>query len=218
MSPLRLRENVFMAKADGLLIFLDLGGDRYFALNSGLSSRLHAAIEANGEGADEDIVRRLRDAGAIAEPQAGGRLFAPTQTQAPRRELESGAAGWAGALWGAACRWAAERALHRQPLAEIVWRRGQERLRAIGRGADDHELIHAACAFAAARGLRGAREACLKEALALLYYLGRGGGAADWVFAVKGAPFAAHCWIQLGDLVLNDSLENVSAYTPIMVA
>jgi hypothetical protein len=83
---------------------------------------------------------------------------------------------------------------------------------------DDHELIYAACAFAAARGLRGAREACLKEALALLYYLGRAGCAADWVFAVKGAPFAAHCWVQLGDIVLNDSLENVRAYTPIMVA
>ena len=47
---------------------------------------------------------------------------------------------------------------------------------------------------------------------------GTGGGGADWVFAVKGAPFAAHCWIQLGDIVLNDSVENVRAYTPIMVA
>jgi len=68
MSPLRLRENVFMARADGVLIFLDLAGDRYFALNSELSARLQSAIEANGEGADEDIVRRLRD--WLSEPAA----------------------------------------------------------------------------------------------------------------------------------------------------
>ena len=218
MSRLRLRENVFMARADGLLIFLDLGGDRYFALNSELSSRLQSTIDGNGEGADEDIVRRLRQARAIAEPQAGGRVFVPTQIQAPRRELESARGGCLGALSAAACRWRAERALHCLHLADIVKRRRQERMRGIGQAANEQELIQAASVFAAARALRGARDACLKEALALLYYLGRPGRAADWVFAVKGAPFAAHCWIQLGDTVLNDKIENVRAYTPIMVA
>ena len=218
MPRLRLREDVFMARADGLLIFLDLGGDRYFALNSELSSRLQSTIDANGEGADEDIARRLRQARAIAEPQTGGRVFAPTQTQVPFREVDRGRAGCLGAVSAAACGWRAERALSRLHLADVVCRRRQERLHGIGQAADERGLIQAASVFAAARALRGARDACLNEALASLYYLGRRGSAADWVFAVKGAPFAAHCWIQLGDIVLNDSVENVRAYTPIMVA
>lgn len=218
MSRLRLREDVFMAQADGLMIFLDLGGDRYFALSSEVSARLRSVIDANGEGAEEDIVRRLRQARAIAGPQHVGRRFAPTQTHEPRREVEIGRCGRLAAMAAAACRWRAERVLRRRHLADIIRRRNQERLGAIEQEPDQEAIVKAACAFAAARALRGARNACLKEALALLYYLGPRARAADWVFAVKGAPFAAHCWIQLGDIVLNDSVENVCAYTPIMVA
>jgi hypothetical protein len=34
---------------------------------------------------------------------------------------------------------------------------------------------------------------------------------------VKASPFGAHCWLQEGDLILNDSVERVGAYTPIMI-
>jgi len=30
-------------------------------------------------------------------------------------------------------------------------------------------------------------------------------------------PFAAHCWVQYGDIVFNDRVEEVGGYTPIMV-
>jgi hypothetical protein len=36
------------------------------------------------------------------------------------------------------------------------------------------------------------------------------------VFGVREAPFTAHCWVQDGAVVLNDHLENVDLYTPIM--
>jgi hypothetical protein len=34
---------------------------------------------------------------------------------------------------------------------------------------------------------------------------------------VQTRPFAAHCWVQHGDIVCNDTVEHVSGYTPIMV-
>lgn len=43
-------------------------------------------------------------------------------------------------------------------------------------------------------------------------------GLADalvWVFGVRTWPFAAHCWIQIGDLVVGDVLDRVRGYTPI---
>jgi hypothetical protein len=38
------------------------------------------------------------------------------------------------------------------------------------------------------------------------------------VFGVQARPFAAHCWVQKGEVVFNDTVEHVSGYTPIMTA
>jgi len=57
---------------------------------------------------------------------------------------------------------------------------------------------------------------CLFDSLALLHFLARYGLYPDWVFGVTADPFEAHCWVQAGRVVLNDTLERVSAFTPIM--
>ena len=41
---------------------------------------------------------------------------------------------------------------------------------------------------------------------------------ADWVFGVRTWPFLAHCWVQVGDTIVGDSLDRVGGFTPIMVA
>jgi hypothetical protein len=64
--------------------------------------------------------------------------------------------------------------------------------------------------------LFSARNACLYDSLALLLFLRRFDICPDWVFGVRTGPFAAHCWLQSGNVVLNDSVENVRSYTPIM--
>lgn len=61
-----------------------------------------------------------------------------------------------------------------------------------------------------------AHNACLFDSLALILFLARFGLFPEWVFAVQTAPFGAHCWVQHGDIVLNDSVEHVRRYTPIM--
>jgi hypothetical protein len=58
---------------------------------------------------------------------------------------------------------------------------------------------------------------CLFHSLTLLLFLSRFGIHPRWVFGVRKAPFAAHCWLQDGDAVLNDSVERVAMFTPIMV-
>ena len=37
-----------------------------------------------------------------------------------------------------------------------------------------------------------------------------------WVFGVRTWPFSAHCWLQVGLTALDDDLERLAAYTPIM--
>ena len=220
MARVALRSEVYMAQADGMLVFLDLAADRYCALNSSVSARLSPHLARDGEGVDPDMIERLRRARLITDDECS-RTFAPTIAVAPVREVHrTQSVSIVESANAALCRLLAERSLRRRHIAQVVRARRNWRIGRSGRSAKDaeKELSQKAAHFLSSRALRGGRDACLKEALALLYHLGERGAAADWVFAVKGAPFAAHCWVQLDDIVLNDSVENVAAYTPIMVA
>ena len=57
---------------------------------------------------------------------------------------------------------------------------------------------------------------CLFDSVCLLNFLARYGFFPSLVFGVIAEPFQAHCWLQEGDLVLNDTVERVTAYAPIM--
>lgn len=77
------------------------------------------------------------------------------------------------------------------------------------------ELVHA---FHAIRPfVFNAQAACLFNSLALLHFLAQFNRFPNWVFGVRTTPFAAHCWIQDGNTVLDDTVEHVSTYTPILI-
>jgi hypothetical protein len=57
---------------------------------------------------------------------------------------------------------------------------------------------------------------CTFDSLALLHFLAAQGILADWIFGVRADPFCAHCWLQKEDTVLNDTVEHVSTFDPIM--
>jgi hypothetical protein len=57
---------------------------------------------------------------------------------------------------------------------------------------------------------------CLFDSLALLEFLASYRAFPRIVFGVVADPFQAHCWLQEGDVVINDSLERVCRYTPIL--
>lgn len=58
---------------------------------------------------------------------------------------------------------------------------------------------------------------CLVRSALLMRFLRAQDLDADWVFGVRLHPFAAHCWVQVHDLCLNDDVERLTPYTPIMV-
>lgn len=57
---------------------------------------------------------------------------------------------------------------------------------------------------------------CLFDSLALVEFLAHFAVFPKWVFAVAADPFSAHCWVQEGHVVLNDTLARIVPYTPIM--
>lgn len=72
-------------------------------------------------------------------------------------------------------------------------------------------------AFEYARLLRSAVDRCLPRSIALALCLASDGIRANVVIGVKLAPFGAHCWVQQRADVLNDSVEEVLRYRPILV-
>ena len=57
---------------------------------------------------------------------------------------------------------------------------------------------------------------CLLDSLAQYRWLTWNGIGCRLVFGVTSAPFAAHCWLQSDEAILNDTYEHVSRFTPIM--
>jgi hypothetical protein len=60
------------------------------------------------------------------------------------------------------------------------------------------------------------KNACLLNSMALARFLLYFRIKTRLVFGVQTAPFAAHCWLQVCATVLNDTVDNISAYTPIL--
>jgi hypothetical protein len=61
-----------------------------------------------------------------------------------------------------------------------------------------------------------ATDFCLFDSLALVEFLARCDVFPTWVIGVRTRPFAAHSWVQQGDLILNDQLERIQEYSPLM--
>ena len=65
--------------------------------------------------------------------------------------------------------------------------------------------------------LRTAADRCLPRSIALALRLARHGFAAQLVIGVRTNPFGAHSWTQHEGAVLNDSVEEVLRFKPILI-
>ncbi|WP_374276057.1 lasso peptide biosynthesis B2 protein [Brevundimonas sp.] len=74
----------------------------------------------------------------------------------------------------------------------------------------------AVAVFALALPFIKGQGACLWRCAVLDDVIDRAGGYADWVFGVRLWPFSAHCWLQIGDAVLDDDPDRISLYSPIL--
>jgi len=71
-------------------------------------------------------------------------------------------------------------------------------------------------AFHHSKLVRTAADRCLPRSIALALGLAAHCVRAHVVIGVRIAPFGAHCWVQAGNEILNESVEEVLLYTPIL--
>lgn len=237
MARYALAEHVFVCLNGEHLVLLDLKEDRYWALEAAQTSGLGSLVggwpvKDSDTGAAQAptpetaaAIEVLRGRGLLTDNAPPGKDATPVSATTPARELitdsEHPSRAGAGSWWSffTACVFA-KIALRTFPFERVIRRvRQRKATSAATTAALDVERARTLVdAFVHYRVfLFSSKNECLYDSLALIEYLARNGLYADWVFGVQTRPFAAHCWVQHGDIVFNDTVEHVSGYTPIMV-
>ncbi len=218
MSHYGLRADVYCCIANGRAAFLDVAADRYFGLPSNLEADFAAFISAGcpSSQAEQSLAPLIRSGllehrqdevpSILARPPTAARL---SVFDAPRPRagiLDIGIA--------VASQVATARALQRHPLKTVLARCGAQKTKA---ARSQSPPIEAISGFLATRRLIGTQDRCLRWSLAMVAFLSHHRCYPQLVLGVKMAPFAAHAWVQHDDVILNDDVDRVRPYTPILV-
>ena len=229
--------DVYACLAGDRLVFLDLPTNRYLCLsaeNTPVALHLLSFASAEPRGQCEIrpdsrekaslVTQALLDRGLLTRASATGNArerYCPTipvdREMARGRPFSRGMpiAYWRAFMAGAL---SASAKLHLWSLRKTVRNIRQRKERASERmKQDEAELVTLVTAFRQLRPFYPRPYLCLYDSLALLEFLSRWRFFPLWTFGVKSDPFGAHCWVQWGGVILNDSVERVRRYTPIMI-
>ena len=199
------QDGVAWCVIDGVAVFLDIPGDRYFRLQA---DRNRHFLKLSAPPCD---------AGPVQPPG----FPRPRPWTLPSRQCDAihdpsfSLADVARAMW---TQRRTEHQLTTRPLLSVLG----DLQAVIGNVPFTAEILaepqlREVRAFERAKLLRSAADRCLPRSIALALCLARRGCRAHVVLGVKIAPFCAHCWVQVGDQVLNDEVEEVLRYAPILI-
>ena len=211
----RLADHVHAVQVGADLVILDLAADGYLALRAPQGLRLDETRRQIS--ADEDVLLQLEASGVLLAGGCGGRFRLREAAAAPPRLSAEGAERprvpdvlqFAAAVAGAPWRWG------RGSLRPLVGYAARRR-RPVA-AAPTSETLRRARVFPELLVSSPWQGECLYRSYLLLRFLRAGGCDAAWVFGVRTWPFGAHCWLQVGDVVLNDHPDRLASFAHILV-
>lgn len=205
MQPYRLRPNIRHCEIGSRSVCLDLNSSRYFLLEGVLATHL-AAFRAGT--ASHEAISDLRKLNLIEPgPAETAHSVAPTPSTSLFDDRMPGPSPWL------LCTCIVEQVRVRRRLA----RRSLGALLAPTRlqTAEIESYKALAAAFARGSRYRSATDQCLVRCLAMRAMFARRGLGVDLVIGVT-LPFAAHCWVQNGSVLLSDPLDRVRNFKPLL--
>ena len=221
----QLKEDLSCCDVQSNLIFLDVAKDRYFRLKRPLEQAMRRFL------ARDDVDPALLD-----ELAAKGILIECVDSVAHQTTLEIRHPSRSAIEQATTADLRLTAATVLEVLAIVCWTQHRLKTRTLKANLDEacayrarkshpsmiaspspHEenLLRAVWQFARSRRYVPIAPVCLLDSLSLLRFLSRRGLAAEIVFGVTSEPFAAHCWVQAGDMALNETLSDANAHTPI---
>lgn len=230
-----LSQHAFACVSGSSVVLLDLKADRYLALEASRACSLDGlvagwpklATEAPAAEAGNRIAASMLRRGLLTSERSQGKVLTPPPVAVPTdTALDPADEGEMSLrlkhlLSFVAALTMAGLHLRFRSMESIVDHVRQRRAKVVNReGQHELDITQLARLFDRLRSFTyNARGACLFDSLAMLYFLLREGFRPQWVIGVRSSPsFMAHSWIQHGGTVLNDTVDHVSVYTPIMAA
>jgi hypothetical protein len=209
----RLRPGLTVCFVEDQAIFLDVERDRYWSA-AGAARLIEPLI--GGQTLSPDQHTQLVEAGlAPVDAAACAPLLIPSPTHSLVEQARRRQRPHLGEILGVGVSMVSARGrLKRQPLASILEAIAARKALACG---GEASLVSAAETYQLARRMVPVAPCCLPDSLGLLDWLLARGLTADLVFGVKLNPFSAHCWLQRGQVVLNDAIDTVRLHTPILI-
>jgi hypothetical protein len=217
----RLRDQLSACVIGAHAVFLDIDADRYFRLPEALERAFLAYSAKPLEAPASQLLEH-----GILVPAGPENDHAPEHMDLPLRsalEMPDHGSGCAfvavpevlTTLQG--CR----SALRTRAFAQVLALAGDYRdghcPASLPGAASERALLHAARLFLRARRYIPIAPCCLPDSLALTRFLARRRLHSHIVIGVAGEPFSAHCWVQAGDLALNETVGRAWAHTIIRV-
>ena len=231
-----LSKDCFACNTQNYWIILSASRDKYSCVTHAdlmsIGNRLHGWQDRSGGagyfsqfGAEADtLIDSLISKGIITANPSDGKPFAESECQVCEREAETPEPDAPAkrplfyvARFILACA-KIDWQLRKRDLFRILARIERRRLLARSSAAI-RSVTHASTLIAAFTDLRALYPRpylCLFDSLALLEFLATYRIFPRLVFGVVADPFQAHCWLQDGNVVLNDDLEQVGKYKPIL--
>jgi len=218
MDSIRLRAGISHRSFADCAIILDINRDRYWRVGSDLALGLDW-IEGRRPGPiTPETLFRLEKL-QLTEPTEGARPRRSTElpsVSASATEGECGAGRWriAATVEIALLCAQARLVVRSRPLRLIIDRLRSARKRKMKQSVGNVEVL--AKTFEHHRRLIPLPRKCLPDSLAFLTFAANRGHFPNLVFGVEAWPFAAHCWVQSGDIVLNDAHDHARSFSPIL--
>jgi hypothetical protein len=215
-----LAPGISFAETSGRLVFLDAIADRYTMLAPEAEAALRAMMEAEQPVAPTDgWAARLRALGLIVGNASGTRI-APCKAQRAERSALDRPLPGAGvrAVSMAYVGYATSRAaLRRGGLARELARLERSRSSGTGPRVSPNAVSRETAAFAALRRWATPLDQCLPLSLALARRCATHDARVKLVLGVKLRPFRAHAWVQCEGVILNDHVDAVRPFAPVLV-
>lgn len=208
----KLRNGLYFCVSEGRTILFDVPGDRYFALQPKWDAAFQKVVRGEEPGS---AVTELVRANILIWKEGDCELLCPTGIIKASNEICYDPASpfvryaarciiaqWRAITWLRLCRF------------EVIIDRLATRY-PIGTEGGEPDIVALSRAFAGTAPLRPRHRHCLSSSLAYFHTIRTLGMSAKLVMGVSAQPFSAHCWVQSGDTVLNDRLENIAPFQPI---
>lgn len=216
-----LRNGISFCRVGDRIIFLDIVADRYFCLSPEAEHSFRALAEDGTPPPDDVHVQGLLARGllmASAAPEAPAACRPIVMPQTSILDMDLPRPALAGTTSALCCLAATRVRLKMAGLGRTLsWLSIRKSRLPTSRAFPEGEVERIMAGFVSAAHFASQIDLCLANSIAVASRMIAKGMQPDVVLGVQLGPFSAHCWVQHEGRLVNDRVDMVRTFTPILV-